>query len=121
MVFLEDVLEQEEEDPVEPFEEDVRGVVDWLGSLHPRGQLASTSLQKPPLLYFQPGDGRFSEIELELYKVLRKEETEGEHVHLCEPKPKDKSPGILEPAVGELELLECCDKQELDENLTSSF
>ena len=72
-------------------------------------------------LYFQPGDGRFSEIELELYKVLRKEETEGEHVHLCEPKPKDKSPGILEPAVGELELLECCDKQELDENLTSSF
>ena len=36
LVFLEDVLEQEEEDPVDPFEEDVRGVVDWLGSLHPR-------------------------------------------------------------------------------------
>ena len=64
LVFLEDVLEQEEEDPGELFEEDVRGVVDWLGSLHQGLQLALTSLQTQPLLYFPPGDGRFSETEI---------------------------------------------------------
>jgi hypothetical protein len=36
LVFLEDVLEQEEEDLVELFEEDARDVVDWLVSPHLR-------------------------------------------------------------------------------------
>ena len=36
LVFLEDVLEQEEEDLVELFKEDARDVVDWLVSPHLR-------------------------------------------------------------------------------------
>ena len=87
LVFLEDVKEPEEEDPVKLFDEDVRGVVEWLGSLHQGLQLALTSLQKQPLLYFPPGDGRFSETWISLYKVPRKEEKEGERVHPFEPEP----------------------------------
>ena len=112
MVFLEDKLEQEEEDLVELYEEDIHYEVVWL---------VSTSAQKIPLLDFQPGDGRFSGIELELYKVLHTEEIDGECVHLCEPKPWDKLSELLEPAEEALELRECCDEQALDENLTLSF
>ena len=53
--------------------------------------------------------------------VLHTEEMEGEHDHLCVPKPWDKLSEILEPAEKALELRECCDEQVLDENLTLSF
>ena len=121
MVSLEDELGPEEEDLVKPYEKDVHNVVVRLVFLHHRLSLVSISAQKPPLLYSQPGDGRFSGIEIKLDKVLHTEEIEGEHVHPCKLKPLDKLLELWVSVREGLEPRECCDEQELDENLTLSF
>ena len=77
MVFYEDELGPDEEDLVEPYKEDVHNMVVRLVFLHQRLSLVSISAQKPPLLYSQPKDRRFSGIEIKLDKVLHIEEIEG--------------------------------------------
>ena len=62
----------------------------------------------------------FSENEILLYKVRRREETTEEHVHLYELKPLDKLLGKLVFAGEDLELLNYCDEQEQDGNQTST-
>ena len=87
--------EEDLEDLVELYEENVHIVVVRLVFLHHRLSLVSISAQKPHLLYSQPGDGRFSGIKIKLGMVLHTEEIEGDHVHPCKLKPLDKLPELL--------------------------
>ena len=121
MVYHDDEVDLEEEDLVELDEEDGHGVVVELVVFHQRSQQVLISELKLHQFSFQPGDGRFSENEILLCKVLRRGELTEEHDHLSELEPLDRLLEKLVSAGEDLELMDCCDEQVQDENQTSTL